>query len=84
MPIQTSTVRPQTATTDDASAQLRKMLLEQYSDEQIVSELLADAEKHGTVGKLLKGKLKFPHPRDARDFTLRKIAERMAPAVEED
>ena len=84
MPIQTPTAQPQTAKTEDVNSALRSVLTEKYSDERIVEELLQDAVKNGTVTKLLKGKLSFPHPRDARDFTLRKIAERMQPQADEE
>ena len=80
----TSTAQPQTAKTDDANTALRFELTARYSDERIVEELLQDAVKNGTVTKLLKGKLKYPDVRDARDFTLRKIAERMQPPVDEE
>lgn len=63
-----NTAQPQIGTTDAKHAELLRQLNERYTDEAVRKELYDDAVRHGTVSALLKGRCKYPHPRDAKAF----------------
>ena len=63
-----NTAQPQIGTIDAKHAELQKQLSDRYTDEAVRKELYDDAVRHGTVSALLKGRCRFPHPRDAKAF----------------